>query len=57
MVVMRCVGRSARRRGVQVLEMILITPVFVAMLVAAVEYVPVLIGQSTLTHAAGEGAR
>jgi Flp pilus assembly protein TadG len=37
--------------------MILITPVFVAMLVAAVEYVPVLIGQSTLTHAAGEGAR
>ena len=52
-------GRSARqrRRGVQVLEMILITPVFVAVFVAAAEYVPVLIGQSTLTHAVGEGAR
>ena len=45
------------RRGVQVLEMVLITPVFVAVFVAAVQYVPVLIGQSTLTHAAGEGAR
>jgi hypothetical protein len=37
--------------------MILITPVFVAVFVAAAEYVPVLIGQSTLTHAACEGAR
>jgi hypothetical protein len=42
---------------VQVLEMVLITPVFVAVFVAAAEYVPVLIGQSTLTHAVGEGAR
>ncbi len=37
--------------------MLLITPVFVAVFVAAAEYVPVLIGQLTLTHAAGEGAR
>jgi hypothetical protein len=42
---------------VQVLEMVLITPIFVAMFVAAAEYVPVLVGQSTLTHAVGEGAR
>ena len=52
-------GRFARlgRRGAQVLEMVLITPIFVAVLVAAVEYVPVLVGHSTLTHAAGVGAR
>lgn len=45
------------RRGVQVLELLLTIPVLVAVLLAAMEYGMVLIGRSTVTHAAAVGAR
>jgi len=46
-----------RRRGVEVLELLLVMPIFVLALVASVEYVPLLITQATITHAATVGAR
>ncbi len=46
-----------RRRGVQVLELLLVMPIFVVVLVASVEYVPLLTTQAAITHAATVGAR
>jgi hypothetical protein len=47
----------ARRRGVQVLELILVTPVIVILLVATVQFGSVHIIQSAVTHSATVGAR
>jgi Flp pilus assembly protein TadG len=46
-----------RRRGVEVLELLMVAPIFVLALVASVEYVPLLIAQACITHAATVGAR
>jgi len=46
-----------RRRGVEALQLLLVMPIFTIALVASVEYVPLLITQAAITHAATVGAR
>ena len=48
---------AKRRRGVEVLELILVTPVIVIVLVASIQFGSVHVIESALTHAATVGAR
>lgn len=50
-------GAKNRRHGVQVLELILVTPVIVILLVATIQFGSVHLIQSAITHAATVGAR
>ncbi len=54
---MRRTPCGKRRRGAQVLELLMVSPIFLIALVASVEYLPLLITQSTITQAAIVGAR
>lgn len=53
----RVPNRLRQRRGVQILELLLVTPIFVLALFASVEYMPLLVTQAAITHAATVGAR
>lgn len=49
--------RESRRRGALVLEMLLAVPILVALLVAAVQYMAVIVVESAITQASIVGAR